>query len=219
MPDRSEWLDSPRSFREPLAVAARLARLEEPHVKPLTDYVLDLRQRVNDPEGVPFFDPADGGIHARVLFLLEAPGPKASASGVKRGSGLISSNNDDMTARNFFTLRDEAGLSREWIAAWNIVPWYVSAADGSKIRAVTPDEVRAGLRELGGLVRLLPRLRAVVPMGGPARRGWALRDPGLAPGVATIETWHPSPLSLNPHPERRDEVREAMRQAARVAGA
>ena len=40
---------------------------------------------------IPHFDPLDGGSNAQVLFLMEAPGPKASAS------GFVSRNNPDET--------------------------------------------------------------------------------------------------------------------------
>jgi hypothetical protein len=39
---------------------------------------------------VPDFDPVDGGIGARALFLLDAPGPMTSEAGKRIGSGFIS---------------------------------------------------------------------------------------------------------------------------------
>ncbi len=68
---------------------------------------------------VPHFDPLDGGINARVLFLLEAPGAKAVAS------GFVSRNNPDETARNFFDLNMAAGIARRDTVCWNVVPWYI----------------------------------------------------------------------------------------------
>ena len=49
------------------------ARLEEPHVKPIQDLVRRIRLASGDP-AVPFVDPDGGGVAARVLLLLEAPG-------------------------------------------------------------------------------------------------------------------------------------------------
>ncbi|QGG94373.1 uracil-DNA glycosylase family protein [Actinomarinicola tropica] len=56
---------------------------------------------------MPWFDPASGGTHSRVLLLLEAPGGKTVSS------GFISPDNNDGSAALVFELRDEAGLARE----------------------------------------------------------------------------------------------------------
>src|SRR3954466_14017030 len=69
----------------------RLRRLEEPHVAPLTALVRSLQER---GLSVPSIDPNDGGIDARVLFLLESRGPKAV------GSTFISRDTTDPSARN-----------------------------------------------------------------------------------------------------------------------
>jgi hypothetical protein len=55
---------------------------------------------------IPYFDPLDGGVGASVLFLLEAPGPRAVAS------GFISRDNPDETAKNFHEFNAAAGLAR-----------------------------------------------------------------------------------------------------------
>lgn len=66
------------------------------HIAPLTEYVAKLRLRGLGE--VPDFDPLDGGIEARILFLLEKPGPMTAEGGKRIGSGFISRNNDDSTA-------------------------------------------------------------------------------------------------------------------------
>ena len=57
---------------------------------------------------VPDFDPLDGGIETRTLFLFEKPG-RMTADGFARrfGSGFISRNNDDQTAEATFAFTDE----------------------------------------------------------------------------------------------------------------
>merc|ERR1719261_1596343 len=75
-----DWKDRPRSFSNPANVAAARALLQEPHVRPLTQYVARLRRDLKDAS-VPDFDPCGGGVRARVLFVLEAP----SGTGVGRG--------------------------------------------------------------------------------------------------------------------------------------
>lgn len=62
-------------------------------IEPLTKYLAKIKAEHPEKE-LPCFDPYDGGIHAKALFLLEAPGPKAVSS------TFISRNNPDPTARN-----------------------------------------------------------------------------------------------------------------------
>ncbi len=57
-----------RSLADPAAVQARLARLREPHIAPLTDFVMR-RARRGGGEAVPWFDPADADVEARALLL------------------------------------------------------------------------------------------------------------------------------------------------------
>jgi len=54
----------------------RREHLRESHIAPLTDYVEQLRKTLGHNQEIPYFDPCDGGINAKLLFLLEAPGPK-----------------------------------------------------------------------------------------------------------------------------------------------
>ena len=111
--------DAPGLLKEPTERDARLKMLNAPHMKPLTDYVAALRANLGEQYHIPNFDPCDGGIQARALFLLEAPGPRAKAS------GFVSSNNPDPTAKNLWNLIHNAGIARTDTLIWNIVPWYV----------------------------------------------------------------------------------------------
>lgn len=77
--------DRPRSMSDAAVREGRRAMLGDPHVKPLTDYVAKLRKR--GPGEVPDFDPLDGGVNARVLFLFEKPGPKDRSRRRMGGSG------------------------------------------------------------------------------------------------------------------------------------
>jgi len=61
----------------------RLDGLEDPHIAPLTEYVRRLRKQRGGGESVPWIDPDDGGVHARVLLLLEAPGARAMGAGTR----------------------------------------------------------------------------------------------------------------------------------------
>jgi hypothetical protein len=90
--------DQPRTMRLPEVRSARLHALYQPHMAPLTEFVHQLRQR--DRNEYPYFDPADGGVNASILFLLEKPGPMTvpTGRGRREGSGFISRDNDDPTA-------------------------------------------------------------------------------------------------------------------------
>jgi hypothetical protein len=65
---------------------------------------------------VPDFDPLDGGVNAACLFVLEAPGSRAV------GSGFVSRDNPDETAKNWMLLNHAAKMDRRRVAVWNIVP-------------------------------------------------------------------------------------------------
>lgn len=195
-------LSRSRTMNDPAVREHRRTLLTAPHHAPLHAYVRTLAGELHAQDlDVPEFDPLGGGVHARILCLLEAPGPKAAARW--GGSGFISIDNDDPTAHNMFTLTQLAGVPREWFLAWNIVPWYVGTGDS--IRPVQQTEITDGREHLRTLMALLPDLQVVVTLGRAAADGWS----GLAPAfpqLVTLTTWHPSGQSLNPCPERRAHV-------------
>jgi hypothetical protein len=80
--------DVPRAFRDSEVLAGREALLDAPHVEPLNTWVRDVRRRLGPAAIVPWFDPGDGGVEARILWLL--PGPKATRE--RGGSGIVSCN-------------------------------------------------------------------------------------------------------------------------------
>src|SRR5689334_1377344 len=94
--DLKVLMDAPKLLGIAEARADRLGQLQEPHIAPLTAFVDHLRAEAGPGASIPYFDPWDAGIGAEILFLLEAPGPKA----VK--SGFVSRNNPDETAKNMF---------------------------------------------------------------------------------------------------------------------
>ena len=138
--------DRPKLLADPAACAAQTKQLREPHIAPLTVFVEALRAQVGPDLSIPNFDPWDGGIDAEILYLLEAPGPKAVLS------GFISRNNPDETAKNFFELNAEAKVPRKRTVTWNIVPWYIG--DGKHVRSANRADLRAGIRELPRLFSL-----------------------------------------------------------------
>ena len=181
--------DEPRSLRYPNVRKRRRLLLEtSEHMQPLREYVSKLRKRGKGY--VPDFDPRDGGIEARALFLSEKPGPKTDPA--NGGSGFISRNNDDSTAEAACRFRQEAGLPRKLTVSWNVIPWWNGAV---KIRS---GELQDGVECVKELIELLPNLRAVMFVGKKAAKARKL----LAnTDLELFESAHPSPRVRAGHPE------------------
>jgi uracil-DNA glycosylase len=187
-------MDRPKLLGEAEALKMRLSQVGDAHIAPLTDFVCRLRERMGPDTAIPYIDPWDGGVEAEILFLLEAPGPKA------RNSGFVSMNNPDETAKNFFEISREAGIDRKRIVTWNTVPWYIGS--GGKIRPANSADIAAGIESLAELLHLLPKLRAIVLVGGKARKAED-HVRGVAPHLKVFISPHPSPMFVNRKPENR----------------
>lgn len=184
----------------------KLSRIDEPHVAPLNAMA---RRIQAEHSGVPFFDPGDGGTRARVLLLLEAPGPKAT--------NFVSCDNDDQTAERMFNLLQEAGLSRAEIVIWNVVPFYIGTADRSRLRAARQSDLDVGRPWLIELLGLLPHLDTVVLLGRKAQKADSIvRE--RRPGLRVIMSWHPSQVAMNRSPARRPELLDALRAVRGARG-
>lgn len=168
--------DTVRSLAHAAERERRFGMLSLPHIKPLTDYVLDLRTRVLGD--VPYFDPLDGGTAARVVFLLEKPGPKAAES------GFISRNNDDWTAEYTFRFMQEAAIDRELTCLWNVVPGW----NGSQ--KVKGSELEFGIQYLEQLLPLIPKASTLVWVGKRAQRAIPMLSRF---GLRVLSSSHPSP--------------------------
>ncbi|MER7795897.1 uracil-DNA glycosylase [Microbacterium sp. NPDC096154] len=184
----------------------------EPAVQPLTEWSRRL-EAMSPGKVVPHIDPADAGVDARVLFVLEAPGPMTNASNIRPGSGFISVDNDDATAANIWQARSDAGL-HSGCMLWNIVPWYLGPASVKP----TKSELGEGAASLLELMGLLPKLTTVILAGRIAQQGWRAHIASSLrhPPVDVIETWHPSPLAMN-QPGKRDQFAAALASAPRSA--
>lgn len=180
--------------------------LDLPHIRPLTDFVGRLRSSYDDE--FPDFDPADGGANASILFLFEKPGPMTSAAKSGRsGSGFISRDNDDPTAEATFTFMTRAGIPREKTVLWNVVPGW------NGTRAITRDELEAGVAEVQGLLSLLPRAEAIVLVGKKAQRAEHLL---VGTGLSVFRSPHPSPLVRASWPDRWASIPTCWAEAKRA---
>ena len=205
----SMFIDAPKTLGSKDECATRIDMLSQSHVLSLVRLVEKIRLTKGHEFEIPYFDPLDGGSHAEVLFLLEAPGRKAIAT------GFVSRNNPDETAKNFFELNAEAGIDRLRTVIWNAVPWYIGS--GNRIRPANRNDVLDAYEWLSELLTLLHKIRFVVLVGKKALHAQSLiRD--LRPNLEIMTMPHPSPLYVNRAPGNRQIALESLTLlAARMA--
>lgn len=66
---------------------------------------------------LPYFDPLDGGVFARVLILLESPARTVSLP------RYVSRDNPGPAQRNLKGFIEQVGLARHKTVLWNLYPW------------------------------------------------------------------------------------------------
>jgi hypothetical protein len=155
--------------------------------------------RAGTPHMIPDMDPLDGGTEARVLLLLEKPGPQAART------GFVSRDNPSPTSAAIRAFLDEAGLPRGETLLWNAAPVW----NGTIRLGVA--ELREGLGHLPDLLALLPRLDAAILVGRHAARA----EPLLPQHVRVIRSAHPSPQVRAAFPERWAAIPQAWAAARR----
>ncbi|MDV2474338.1 uracil-DNA glycosylase [Rhodococcus zopfii] len=194
---------------DPAVVAAKMARIRDPHVKPLNELADRIAETVGLPHGhVPYVDPDQGGIHARVLVLLDNPSTKAEAG---TGSGLLSLDNDDRTARNCREAYARHGVPWSQVVHWNVVPFPVA---GVRNGGSTAAERARAVRWTREVVDLCPDLEQVLLLGAAARDGWARAGIGRDLYVLPGKIPHCSARGLN-SPGGRERFDAAIAQIAR----
>ncbi len=154
---------------------------------------------------VPAPDPLDGGVGARLLLLLETPGPAIVRT------GFVSRDNPTGTAANLFRFLAEARIARGDTLIWNAVPWVIHA-EGALNRAPRRSEIRAAAPCLGPLLALLPGLVVVVLAG---RVAGALRETidALRPDLSVLAIPHPSPTNVCTSPDVAVRIRDGLARA------
>ncbi|WP_262271832.1 uracil-DNA glycosylase [Microvirga yunnanensis] len=130
---------------------------------------------------VPHVDPNDGGINARLLVLLESPVPQAVVS------DFISRDSPDPSARNMGVALNQAGLARQDVLPWNVVPYCVSTEE--KNRNATAADIRSAVAETQAWINALPSLQVVIFCGHKAQQ--ASRRLQLPSGVKMFATFTP----------------------------
>lgn len=193
----------PKSLADPAALAARRALVAAPHLAPLRV----LAGRISRERGapVPDPDPLDGGVRARLLLLLETPGPAIART------GFVSRDNPTGTAANLFRFLSEAGIARCDTLIWNAVPWVVHAP-GALNRAPRRSELQAAAPYLAPLLACLPRLAVVVTAGrvaGAAR----VELERLRPDLFVVAIPHPSPTYVCTAPSVAERIADGLHRA------
>jgi hypothetical protein len=186
-------------------VERRRARVDQSPVASLNAWVRDVRLSPLLPSGagdtVPWFDPDGGGELAKLLFLMQDP------SAVAYGTGFISPDNDDYSARNATVACEAAGLRPDIRVHWNIFPHWVNITKKGKLvdpgrpvqtyRQAQP----AAVRFLGELLEArLPNLQVLVLLGKEAQTGWDIFCQGgghLPSGLEVLRCPSTSPQAWN----------------------
>jgi uracil-DNA glycosylase len=197
---------APKSLADPDALAARRALAAAPHVAPIRALARRIAAERDAP--VPDPDPLDGGVDARMLLLLETPGPLVLRT------GFVTRDSVNGTAANLFRFLSEAGIERADTLIWNAVPWVIHAP-GALNRSPRRAEARAAEPYLAPFLDLLPHL-AVAVLAGRFAAGCA---PALAvrrPGLPVVEIPHPSPTYVCTSPEVPARIRQGLAAAAAV---
>lgn len=153
---------------------------------------------------MPWFDPADGGIDARVMILLETP---SRAGTLPR---FVSIDNPSPTQRNLRACVEASGLRRPDLVLWNVSPWIGDADANGRLSAA---QVRAGIVTLPALLAHLPALQCVVLSGRVAQRARTAIETAR-PDIHVLAMPHPSPLSLCRSPDVVQRIRSTLAQAA-----
>lgn len=175
---------SPAPLADPRTLEARRAALVAPHMQPLARFTEALRAQTG--RLVPDADPADGGVAARLLLLLETPGPTMPAT------SLVSSDNPTPTGANLRRFLGAAGIARADLLIWNTVPFFIHAA-GAANRPPRAAERAAGLALLPPLLELLPRLAVAVLAGRFAQLAAPVLQ-AARPRLPVLAMPHPSPV-------------------------
>ena len=197
----------------PPAPASKRARVHDDPVGRLNE--LAEQWRLEGPSTsrfVPWFDPDGAGTRAKVLLLMEAPGPRTVAAG---DLGFSSLDNDDPTTRQVHRALTASKLDPAHCLRWNVVPWALTGPDGRR-RSPRVDDLEDARPALSALLAELIDLRVVVPFGDAALEGW-MRYLTLAPHpvvVPTLAVPHPSPANGHRRQEAVQRTTTALDRAA-----
>lgn len=175
-------------------------RRYDPSVRPINEYVDELRTARH--VSIPYVAPTYGGVNARLLTLMQDPGPKTDLAN-RDGSGMICLENADLSAARQKFFLDKAGVDISEIVSWNAYPW-------PKPHPQTTQSDREAAEALRDFLTLTPHLAMVILNGTVAKRIWSVLtalDPTCTAQIRPYPTFHTSERAVNPA-ERSDEYIE-----------
>ena len=188
------------TLRNPKIINQRCRGLYLPHVAPLTMRVQHYHEKGVD---MPWVDPADGGIYARILILLESP---ARSELTPR---FVSLDNPCPSQQNLSRFLKQARIKRKDIIIWNTMPWITPS--GRKI-SPTKENINKGLAIIQSLMPLLKDITVVVLAGSVASQTRKFFEKEY-PHMALLSMPHPSPLSLCRSPFVAEKIKTTLHQA------
>ncbi|WP_376099763.1 uracil-DNA glycosylase [Roseomonas sp. CCTCC AB2023176] len=192
---------------DPLQLAARHAMLPgAAHVAPIRALAARIRAATAKP--VPEPDPLDGGVNARLLLLLETPGPRV------RQDAIVSRDKPGGTGTNLRRFLDGAGIARRDMLLWNAVPWIIHEP-GARNRAPRPAEVRDGLAYLPPFLALLSNL-CVIVLSGRTAAGAEATVRQCLPDIPVLIMPHPSPTIVCTSPAIGERIEATLAAAAAI---
>lgn len=155
-------------------------------------------------KSMPYFDPLDGGIEARVLILLESPtrsGPYPR---------FASRDNRSPTQVNLKQCLEQSGLPRKDSVLWNAYPWLPDEFDAHRTFPIA--SITRGMLALPSVLKMLPNIEVAVLAGSLAWQASSVIYRYIS-CIKIIETFNPSPKSLSVDQSRRDHIIAALKRA------
>ncbi|EFJ1749927.1 uracil-DNA glycosylase [Escherichia coli] len=178
----------------------RYESLYLPHIAPLTRWVQSYKKNGTD---MPWFDPADGGINARILILLQSPA-KSELS-----PRFVSQDNPGPSQQNLNRFLKQAKIKRQNIIIWNAIPWLMPT--NTKI-IPTRENINKGLNIIKSLMPLLKNVRVILLAGSVASKTRIFFEKEY-PHIVLLNMPHPSPLSLCRSPDISTKIKDTLQQA------
>nr|WP_135003464.1 uracil-DNA glycosylase family protein [Pseudomonas amygdali] len=152
---------------------------------------------------MPYFDPLDGGVYAKILILLESPARTVSRA------RYVSRDNPGLHNATSKVSWNRLGWNAETVI-WNLYPWL---PDLEKPKAsLRRAQIEEGIEKLITLLPHFPDLATVVFAGRVAQQAM-LRVRHAFPDISLLEMPHPSPLSVCTHPSVRQRILSTLRDA------
>ena len=153
--------------------------MNKSHILPLKRYVDSLRD-LHPTNFTPYFDPNDAGINAKILLLFEKPGRMTDPS--NGGSGFISQDNNDESARATKKFLSDAKIDRSEIIIWNTIPSW------NGTRKITKSERDEAGKFLKQLLDITKEVSVIILVGKEAQKMIKIVD---------LSNYH---IFLSPHP-------------------